>query len=157
MSGTGTGAERVHLIGLVSDGGVHSGLSHLEALIELGSALGVEALVVHAFTDGRDTLPESGAAHLETVDGWCARAGNARVGSVIGRYFAMDRDNRWDRIEQAYDMLVHGREPPPGCRPAAATSRWTATPAGTGSSRPTTCSSTDARRTEPPRRPRRRG
>ncbi len=105
------GAERVHLIGLVSDGGVHSGFGHLEALIELGAALGVEDLVVHAFTDGRDTLPESGAGYLETVEGWCARAGNARIGSVIGRYFAMDRDRRWDRIAQAYDMLVHGRAP----------------------------------------------
>ncbi|MGZ4715051.1 MAG: 2,3-bisphosphoglycerate-independent phosphoglycerate mutase [Acidimicrobiia bacterium] len=104
-----TGAERVHLVGLVSDGGVHSGFGHLEALIELGASLGVEDVVLHAFTDGRDTLPESGASFLETVEGWCARAGNARVGSVVGRYFAMDRDSRWDRIEQAYDMLVHGR------------------------------------------------
>src|SRR5439155_7772221 len=64
-----TGAERVHLIGLVSDGGVHSGLGHLEALNELAPSLGVEELVVHAFTDGRDTLPESGASFLETVEG----------------------------------------------------------------------------------------
>ena len=106
-----TGAERVHLIGLVSEGGVHSGFGHLEALIELGASLGVEDLVVHAFTDGRDTLPESGAAYLETLEGWCARAGDARIGSVVGRYFAMDRDSRWDRIQQAYDMLVHGRAP----------------------------------------------
>ena len=106
-----TGAERVHLIGLVSEGGVHSGFGHLEALIELGAALGVEDLVVHAFTDGRDTLPTSGAAYLETLEGWCARAGDARIGSVVGRYFAMDRDSRWDRIQQAYDMLVHGRAP----------------------------------------------
>jgi len=106
-----TGAERVHLIGLVSDGGVHSGFGHLRALIELGAALGVEDLVVHAFTDGRDTLPESGASYLDTLEGWCARAGNARIGSVVGRYFAMDRDSRWDRIQQAYDLLVHGRAP----------------------------------------------
>jgi 2,3-bisphosphoglycerate-independent phosphoglycerate mutase len=106
-----TGAERVHLIGLVSDGGVHSGLEHLEALLELGAALGVKDLVVHAVTDGRDTLPESGAGYLETVEGWCTRAGNARIGSVVGRYFAMDRDSRWDRIQRAYDMLVHGRAP----------------------------------------------
>ena len=105
------GAERVHLLGLVSDGGVHSGLRHLRALIELGAALGVPDLVVHAFTDGRDTLPRSGAGHLETVAGWCARAGNARIGSVVGRYFAMDRDGRWDRIQRAYDLLVHGRAP----------------------------------------------
>src|SRR2546421_1343505 len=103
------GAERVHLLGLVSDGGVHSGLRHLHALIELGAALGVPDLVVHAFTDGRDTLPRSGVGHLESVAGWCARAGNARIGSVVGRYFAMDRDGRWDRIQRAYDLLVHGR------------------------------------------------
>ncbi|MDX6673459.1 MAG: 2,3-bisphosphoglycerate-independent phosphoglycerate mutase, partial [Solirubrobacteraceae bacterium] len=106
-----TGAERVHLIGLVSDGGVHSGLGHLRALLELGAGLGGDDVVVHAFSDGRDTLPESGASHLKTVEDWCARAGNARIGSVVGRYFAMDRDSRWDRIQQAYDLLVHGRAP----------------------------------------------
>jgi 2,3-bisphosphoglycerate-independent phosphoglycerate mutase len=104
-------ATRVHLIGLVSDGGVHSGFKHLEALIELGRELGVRDLVVHAFTDGRDTSPTAGAAHLETVERWCAAAGNARVGSVVGRYFAMDRDRRWDRTQRAYDLLVHARAP----------------------------------------------
>ena len=107
------GAERVHLIGLVSDGGVHSGWEHMRALIELGGQLGVPDLVVHAFTDGRDTLPKAGAGYLETVEGWLGAAsggaGRARVGSVIGRYFAMDRDKRWDRVQQAYDLLVHGR------------------------------------------------
>jgi 2,3-bisphosphoglycerate-independent phosphoglycerate mutase len=108
------GAERVHLIGLVSDGGVHSGWQHLRALIELGGRLGVSDLVVHAFTDGRDTLPKAGAGYLETVQEWLSGAeaggaGRARVGSVIGRYFAMDRDKRWDRVRQAYDLLVHGR------------------------------------------------
>src|SRR5437868_4991911 len=105
------GAGRVHLVGLVSDGGVHSGFEHLRALVKLSGALGVDDLVVHAFTDGRDTLPESGAVYLETLEGWCAQAGNARVGSVVGRYFAMDRDGRWDRIQRAYDLLVHGRAP----------------------------------------------
>jgi 2,3-bisphosphoglycerate-independent phosphoglycerate mutase len=104
-------AERVHLIGLVSDGGVHSGLEHLRALIELGAQLGAADVVVHAFTDGRDTLPTAGAGFLETVEGWCAQAGNARVGSVTGRYYAMDRDSRWDRTQRAYDLLVHGRAP----------------------------------------------
>ena len=111
LRGAFAGAERVHLLGLVSDGGVHSGFRHLQALIELGAALGVPELVVHAFTDGRDTLPRSGAGYLETVAGWCDRAGNARIGSVVGRYFAMDRDGRWDRIQRAYDLLVHGRAP----------------------------------------------
>jgi 2,3-bisphosphoglycerate-independent phosphoglycerate mutase len=101
-------APRVHLIGLVSDGGVHSGWTHLEALIGLAAAAAPD-VVVHAFTDGRDTLPDAGAGYLETVEGWCARAGHARVGSVVGRYFAMDRDSRWDRTQKAYDLLVHGR------------------------------------------------
>ncbi len=102
-------AERVHLIGLVSDGGVHSGFQHLEALIRMAAALGVRDLVLHAFTDGRDTLPHSGAGYLETVQGWMEDAGVGRIGSVVGRYWAMDRDKRWDRTQRAYDLLVHGR------------------------------------------------
>ncbi|MGZ4183344.1 MAG: 2,3-bisphosphoglycerate-independent phosphoglycerate mutase [Solirubrobacteraceae bacterium] len=101
--------ERLHLIGLVSDGGVHSGWSHLEALIRMGAELEVPDLVVHAFTDGRDTLSTSGAGYLKTVEEWMADAGAGRVGSVVGRYYAMDRDKRWDRIQLAYDLLVHGR------------------------------------------------
>ena len=77
-----SGAERVHLLGLVSDGGVHSGWRHLEALIALGAELRVPDLVLHAFTDGRDTLPQSGAAFLATVEGWMRQAGSGRVGSV---------------------------------------------------------------------------
>jgi 2,3-bisphosphoglycerate-independent phosphoglycerate mutase len=103
-----SGAERVHLIGLVSDGGVHSGFSHLEALIRMGAALGVEDLVLHAFTDGRDTLPTSGAGHLAAVEEWMRDSGAGRIGTVIGRYYAMDRDRRWERIQLAYDLLVHG-------------------------------------------------
>ena len=102
-------ASRVHLIGLVSDGGVHSGWEHLEALIRLGATLEVPDLVLHAFTDGRDTLPKSGAGYLETVQGWMDDAGVGRIGSVVGRYWAMDRDRRWDRTQRAYDLLVHGR------------------------------------------------
>jgi 2,3-bisphosphoglycerate-independent phosphoglycerate mutase len=100
-------AERVHLIGLVSDGGVHSGWTHLEALIAM--ARDAPEVIVHAFTDGRDTLPDSGAEFVEQVERWCADAGNARVGSVVGRYFAMDRDQRWERTKKAYDLLVNGR------------------------------------------------
>ncbi len=102
-------AERVHLIGLVSDGGVHSGWAHLEALIRLGAELSVPDLVLHAFTDGRDTAPEAGAGYLKTVQGWIEDAGAGRIGSVVGRYYAMDRDKRWDRIQLAYDLLVHGQ------------------------------------------------
>jgi 2,3-bisphosphoglycerate-independent phosphoglycerate mutase len=103
------GADRVHLIGLVSDGGVHSGWKHLRALIEMAAQHEVPDLVVHAFTDGRDTLPNAGAGYLETVQRWCEEVGTGRVGSVVGRYYAMDRDNRWDRTQKAYDLLVHGR------------------------------------------------
>jgi 2,3-bisphosphoglycerate-independent phosphoglycerate mutase len=101
-------AERVHLIGLVSDGGVHSGFTHLRGLISLAAELEVPDLVLHAFTDGRDTLPTSGAGYLEAVEEWLASAGLGRVGSVVGRYYAMDRDQRWDRTQRAYDLLVHG-------------------------------------------------
>ncbi len=105
----GGGAERVHLVGLASDGGVHSGPRHLRALISLAGELGVRDLVLHAFTDGRDTAPRSGADFLATVEGWMREAGGGRIGSVVGRYFAMDRDSRWPRVQRAYDLLVHGR------------------------------------------------
>ncbi|HXB16924.1 MAG TPA: 2,3-bisphosphoglycerate-independent phosphoglycerate mutase [Solirubrobacteraceae bacterium] len=101
------GAERVHLLGLVSDGGVHSSLAHLRALLALGRELRVPDLVVHAFTDGRDTLPHSGAAFLTELDA----AEGARVGSVIGRYWAMDRDRRWERTARAYQMLMDANAP----------------------------------------------
>jgi 2,3-bisphosphoglycerate-independent phosphoglycerate mutase len=93
--------ERVHLIGLVSDGGVHSSLDHLRALLELA---GDRDVVVHAFTDGRDTSPHGGAEYLAQVD-----ALPGRVGSVIGRYYAMDRDRRFDRTQQALDLLLEGK------------------------------------------------
>ncbi len=102
-------SERVHLIGLVSDGGVHSSLEHLRALIGMAASLEVPDLVLHAFTDGRDTLPESGAGFLATVQEWMDEAGTGRIGSVVGRYYSMDRDQRWERIQRAYDLLVHGR------------------------------------------------
>ena len=104
------GRERVHLVGLVSDGGVHSSQEHLHALVRLGRELGVPDVVVHAFTDGRDTLPQSGAGYLEQLQAVCDEAG-ARIGSVIGRYFAMDRDRRWERTQRALDLLQRGEAP----------------------------------------------
>jgi 2,3-bisphosphoglycerate-independent phosphoglycerate mutase len=100
---------RLHLIGLVSDGGVHSSTQHLHALIKLAAELQVQDLVLHAFTDGRDTLPQSGEGFLEQVERWMSQIGTGRVGTVIGRYYAMDRDRRWERVQLAYDLLVHGR------------------------------------------------
>jgi 2,3-bisphosphoglycerate-independent phosphoglycerate mutase len=103
-----TGAPRLHLLGLVSDGGVHASLDHLHSLIRLAADLDVPDIVLHAFTDGRDTLPDSGEGFVEQAEGWLREAGG-RIGSVTGRYFAMDRDRRWDRIKLAYDAIVHGR------------------------------------------------
>jgi 2,3-bisphosphoglycerate-independent phosphoglycerate mutase len=96
---------RLHLLGLVSDGGVHSGWEHIEACIELASQEGVPDLVVHAFTDGRDTLPHGGRGYLAELERWLRAAG--RVGTVGGRYYAMDRDTRWERTKLAYDAIVH--------------------------------------------------
>jgi len=101
-------APRVHLMGLVSDGGVHSSNEHVHGLLQMAAQAGAEDLVIHAFTDGRDTLPAAGSEFVGTVERWCAELGVGRVASVIGRYFAMDRDGRWERVQQAYDLLVHG-------------------------------------------------
>jgi 2,3-bisphosphoglycerate-independent phosphoglycerate mutase len=98
---------RLHLLGLVSDGGVHSGWEHLEAAIELASQEGVPDLVFHAFTDGRDTLPTGGREYVAELERWLRQAG--RVGTVGGRYYAMDRDTRWERTKLAYDAIVHAR------------------------------------------------
>jgi 2,3-bisphosphoglycerate-independent phosphoglycerate mutase len=96
--------QALHLIGLVGDGGVHASQRHALALIDLARAAGVERVVVHAFTDGRDTRPDSGLAAVAEIE-----ATGVAVGSVVGRYWAMDRDRRWDRTKRAYDALVHGR------------------------------------------------
>ena len=96
----------VHLMGLVSDGGVHSDISHLEALIELTGDRGVEA-VTHAFTDGRDTAPHSGKGHLEDVAATVEEHGTGDIATVSGRYYAMDRDENWKRTKRAYDAIVN--------------------------------------------------
>ena len=96
--------ERLHLVGLVSDGGVHSSLEHLERLVALARDAGVPDVVVHAFTDGRDTSPHGGAEFVGRVEGW----DGCRVGTVVGRYFGMDRDKRAERTEKARALLVDG-------------------------------------------------
>jgi 2,3-bisphosphoglycerate-independent phosphoglycerate mutase len=102
----------LHLAGLVSAGGVHSSLDHLRACIELGTRERVPGIVLHAFTDGRDTLPTASPEFLAEVEHSLAAASaagvHARVGTVMGRYWGMDRDRRWDRTQRAYDALVHG-------------------------------------------------
>ena len=98
----------LHLMGLLGPGGVHSHWAHLFALLEMAKRKGIGSAVYHAFTDGRDTPPESGLGFMQTVIEKMAEVGVGRVGSVSGRYYAMDRDNRWERIEKAYNALVKG-------------------------------------------------
>ena len=106
VSGTG---GRLHLCGLLSDGGVHSHIRHLIALLEVAAAQGLgERVFVHAFMDGRDTPPSSGISYMEELVGAMARTGCGRVATVSGRYWAMDRDKRWDRVAKAWAALVHG-------------------------------------------------
>ena len=97
----------LHLIGLMSDGGVHSHIRHLRALMEL--IPGATPLHVHCLTDGRDTSPTGGVGYLGEVQALCARSEGWRIASVTGRYFAMDRDKRWDRTKSAYDLIACGR------------------------------------------------
>lgn len=100
-------AGRLHLVGLVSDGGVHSHQDQLIAMVKLASEAGVKDIFIHAITDGRDTSPTGGEAYLAKVEEEAGKHG-AKVATVVGRYFAMDRDKRWDRVKLAWDAIVHG-------------------------------------------------
>ena len=102
------GGGTLHLLGLVSDGGVHSHLRHLEALLRLARDRGLDRVAVHAFTDGRDTAPDGGLAYVASLERTMAELGVGRIATLSGRYFAMDRDNRWERTARAYGALVHG-------------------------------------------------
>lgn len=99
----------VHLLGLCSDGRVHSDLDHLLALLEMSKKWAGVPVFVHAIMDGRDTAPTNGAKYLATIDRKCREESRAEIASVVGRFYAMDRDNRWDRVQKAYDLLVAGR------------------------------------------------
>ncbi|CAG0961747.1 partial 2,3-bisphosphoglycerate-independent phosphoglycerate mutase, partial [Gammaproteobacteria bacterium] len=99
--------KALHLMGLLSDGGVHSHIEHLFGLLEIFRRKGVERIFIHAFLDGRDTPPASGAKYMEELLSYLRKTGSpARVASVMGRYYAMDRDNRWDRVKKAYDAVL---------------------------------------------------
>jgi 2,3-bisphosphoglycerate-independent phosphoglycerate mutase len=101
-----TGDRRLHLFGLVSDGGVHSQQAHLYALLRMAKQNGLERVFVHAFMDGRDTLPTNGAGYLEQLQQKMREYGCGKIASVNGRYYAMDRDRRWERIAKAYNAMV---------------------------------------------------
>jgi 2,3-bisphosphoglycerate-independent phosphoglycerate mutase len=98
----------VHLLGLLSDGGVHSDINHLKSLIEIGRQQGCEKIFLHMFLDGRDVPPKSGIEYVNEIMDFIADHEPAEVATLSGRFYAMDRDNRWDRIKQAYDALVYG-------------------------------------------------
>src|SRR5690606_29521030 len=102
-----TNDKTVHFLGLLSDGGVHSHTSHLRGLIEASERYGLKRTYIHAFTDGRDVDPKSGLGYVTQLNEFCADK-NAKLASVIGRYYAMDRDKRWERVKMAYDLLVNG-------------------------------------------------
>lgn len=100
--------KNVHFLGLLSDGGVHSHIDHLKGLLKAGKAYGLKNMYVHAFTDGRDVDPKSGKGFVESLENELTKTG-AKLASVIGRYYAMDRDKRWERVKKAYDLLVFGK------------------------------------------------
>ncbi len=103
-----TGGRRLHIFGLVSDGGVHSHITHLYALLKMAKQNSVDRVFVHAFMDGRDTLPTSGAGYLEQLQQKMREYGIGKIASVSGRYYAMDRDRRWERIAKAFNVMVRG-------------------------------------------------
>lgn len=97
---------RLHLMGIVSDAGVHGMLEHLYGLLAQAKTDGLSEVFIHAFTDGRDTSPTSGLAYVKAVDDKCRELGIGRIATVCGRFWAMDRDNRWERVQQAYELLT---------------------------------------------------
>ncbi len=103
--------KKVHFLGLVSDGGVHSHTSHLRGLIDATQDYGLDQVFVHAFTDGRDVDPKSGKKYIQDLNNYIANT-PVKIASVIGRYYAMDRDKRWERVKLAYDLVVHGKGTP---------------------------------------------
>lgn len=100
--------KALHFLGLVSDGGVHSHTSHLKGLIDASQTFGLDKVYIHAFTDGRDVDPKSGKGYLQDLENYIQNT-SAKIASVIGRYYAMDRDKRWERVKLAYDLVVNGK------------------------------------------------
>ena len=106
VDGAVAAGKAVHILGLLSSGGVHSHEHHLQAMVDLAARRGAKQVYVHAFLDGRDTPPRSAEPSLQKIAAQLAELGCGRIASVVGRYYAMDRDNRWERVQQAYDLLT---------------------------------------------------
>ena len=100
----------LHLMGLVSDGGVHSHINHLLALVDMAARNGLSEIYIHAFMDGRDTPPKSGAGYIEDLMQALKRLGASKIATISGRYYAMDRDKRWNRVQMAWEALVDDRQ-----------------------------------------------
>ena len=101
----------LHILGLLSPGGVHSHENHLHAMLEMGARNGLKKIYIHAFLDGRDTPPRSAEHSLQRMHDKCTALGAGRISSVVGRFFALDRDHRWDRVQLAYDLITQGKAP----------------------------------------------
>ena len=97
---------KLHLTGLCSEGGVHSHLSHIQGLLKLAKAQGISEVCIHAITDGRDTTPKEGVEALGKIESYIEQVGVGRIATISGRYYAMDRDKRWDRVQRAYDVMT---------------------------------------------------
>src|SRR5215213_2023043 len=111
--------SRLHIIGLLGSGGVHAHMNHEKALLDMARRNGLDQVFVHAFTDGRDTMPQSGLGYMADLESYMAALGVGRVATVTGRYYAMDRDKRWERTQIAYDAMVSGAGRPAASAQAA--------------------------------------
>lgn len=101
--------KSLHIMGLLSDGGVHSHIDHLKALIKMAKTNNLENVYVHAFTDGRDTDPQSSIKYVQEIEDYMKEVGVGKIATISGRYYAMDRDKRWERIQLAYDVMINGK------------------------------------------------
>ncbi|MCD8548211.1 MAG: 2,3-bisphosphoglycerate-independent phosphoglycerate mutase [Aeromonadaceae bacterium] len=109
VDGAVSNGKAVHIMGLLSEGGVHSHEDHIAAMVELAAQRGAEQIYLHAFLDGRDVAPRCAQASIERFDALFAKLGKGRLASLVGRYYAMDRDNRWDRVQEAYELITEGK------------------------------------------------
>ena len=108
MAGTAQLGKALHLLGLLSPGGVHSHEEHIKAAVDMARSKGISRVYLHAFLDGRDVPPRSARTSINSMQAHIASGGDGGIASVVGRYFAMDRDNRWGRVKPAYELIVNG-------------------------------------------------